>query len=241
MLTTEIRVLGSARTSRAPDLAEVRLQVSRWGREWNSTHQAVTAATNELIDVIKRLMVKNPLALEEPSIAQISQKSWSDDVGPAFSETVTVSVTFTDFQVMSRWILLSHKTLHVRGIDWMLSPQTKERLTILLSIEAVRDARKQAEILAAATGLRITDLQSLADPRTEIASAPHPTEDMGSSHEDNPSHNSSAPTSEITITPAPVYAEVTVAATFLAVSETEQLPFSTQDQQVDPFATTDSP
>lgn len=236
MPTTEIRVLGSASTSRVPDYAEVRLQVSRWGREWNSTHQAVTAAANELIDVIKRLITKNPRALEEPAVAQISQKSWSDETGIAYSESVTVTVVFSDFQVMSRWILLSHQTLHVLGIDWKLSPETHERLSILLSIEAVRDARKKAEVFAAAAGLAITGLQTLSDPRTETGANPAPSTEPAPAPEKGTAGRSDSPGGDIIISPTPVNMEVNIAAYFLASPESDQSEYAPGAQPADPFA-----
>ncbi|MDR2974734.1 MAG: SIMPL domain-containing protein [Propionibacteriaceae bacterium] len=165
MTVTDIKVTGSARDTRVPDRAELHLQISKWGRDWATTHRTVAASVGALSEAIKQLEVDSPQALYDHSIAQVSQSTWSDEIGAAYAETVDVTMVFTDFQVMSDWIFAhSNETVHIQGIDWQLSPAAKNDLAISLSVEAMRDARRRAETYAVAAGLTIIGINTIADP-----------------------------------------------------------------------------
>ena len=166
MSVTDIKVYGFARDSRTPNRAHVRLQVSKWGRDWETTHQAVMSGVGKVLDVIRSLMASKPQALQEPSITQISQKTWADDIGVAYSETVDVTVIFTDFHVMSQWIFKQpHGLFHVQRIEWRLSDDIEDEVNMTLSVQAVCNARLKAETFAAAAGLIITGIVALSDPQ----------------------------------------------------------------------------
>jgi len=163
MPVTDIKVVGSARGVNSPDRAEVRLQVNRWGRDWAATHQAVTGEVTELMETVKRLEAQQPMAVRGRSIAQISQRSWTDDIGTAYSEAVEVAVVFSDFQVMSQWIFSPEvEAMRVLGITWQLSPNAQKEIDIALSVDAMRDAHRKAETFATAAGLMIAGIQNIS-------------------------------------------------------------------------------
>ena len=214
MPLTDIKVYGSARDIRTPDRAEVRLKVSKWGRELPSIHQAVTLAVGALTDSLRQLAASYPQALGEPSIAQFSQKTWTDDIGTAYSESVDVTVLFSDFQAMSQWIF-SHTLdlVQLQSIDWALSAAALSEVSISLRVEAMRDARRKAETFAVAAGLVIVGIQTLADP--ELAGAePAPPQ---APERQAPAVAPIGPNGGgIDITPVPVESTVRLAAHFLA-------------------------
>jgi uncharacterized protein YggE len=214
MPVTDIKVYGYARAARTPDRAELRLQVNKWGRDWESIHRSVTAEVAALTDTIARLGADHPQAVYEHLISQISQKSWTDNIGPAYSETVDVTATFTDFQVMSDWVFRqSSDTVHIMGIEWGLSVPARNEMSIALSVEAMYDARRKAETYAVAAGLTILGIRTLADPglvtQEEAAPAtPAPTV--------KPTPKTGTPSDSIDITPAPIETEVRIAVHFVA-------------------------
>jgi len=216
MPVTDILVYGSARDTRAPDRAEVRLRVSRWGREWESTHKSVTAATGALMDTIAKLDARNPEALASHSIAQISQKSWTDDIGSAYSETVEITAVFIDFHAMSEWIFAQPSdTVSIQGIQWELSPTTQNELAIALSVEAMRSARRKAETFAAAAGLAIVGIQTLADPGLMDSTDPAMKRVPHVVVPEPPTRGASS-TEGVDITPQPIETEIRIEAHFLA-------------------------
>ncbi len=215
MPVTDIKVIGIAHDVRIPDRAEVRLQVSKWGRDWESTHRSVTGTVGGVTDAIKRLEEAQPQALHDYSISQISQRSWSDDIGAAYSETIDITMVFTDFQAMSDWVFTqSTETVRIRGIDWRLSAAARKELNISLSVEAIRDAQRKAETFAVAAGLTIVGIQTLAEPETVGASLPRPRGLAAATG------RSESGDSGIDITPAPIETTVRIDAHFLAEPET---------------------
>ena len=216
MPLTDIKVFGTARDIRTPDRAEVRLKVSKWGRELTSIHHAVTAAVGTLTDSLRHLAASYPQALGEPSIAQFSQKTWSDDIGTAYSESVDVTVIFSDFQVMSQWIFsLSLDLVQLQSIDWALSAAAQSEVSISLRVEAMRDARRKAETFAVAAGLAIVGIQTLADPELS-GDVPAPSAPQPAPVERPTPGNGATGTTGIDVTPVPIESNVRLAAHFLA-------------------------
>jgi len=214
MPQTDIEVHGFARDIRTPDRAEVRLQVSKWGRDLASIHQAVAAAVSGLTTTIENLEATKPDALDSHDITQISQRSWTDDIGTAYAESVNVTVVFCDFQAMSQWIFQQSTDLvQVEGITWKLSSASQNTISISLRIEAMKDARRKAETFAVAAGLVITSIETLTDDDVSddsTASAPAIPEP--------PSGRSASANGHlgINITPVPLETTVHLTAHFLA-------------------------
>jgi len=230
-MVTDISVYGRASDSRIADRAQLRFQVNRWGREWDTTHETVKVAIASVMEELDRLLLDHPRALGEPSIAQVCQKSWIDDIGVAYSESVDVSVFFTDFQVMTAWILMQpNEMFRNHTIEWSLSQTVRDEISIALSVQAVRDARRKAEIFATAAGLTITGMQTLEDPyvkESEVDGCFDPSEPV--SVEDSPS--------QIIIAPTTITTEVRIVAHFAAEPESEHTAY-TQSAQ---FAQTHRP
>jgi len=215
MPVTDILVYGSARDTRTPDRAEVRLQVSKWGRDWESIHQSVTAAAGSLMDAIKELEAKKPQALVSHSIAQISQKSWTDDIGAAYSESVEVTAVFSDFHTMSQWIFAQPtETVNIQGITWALSPSAQSELAIALTVEAMRNARRKAETFAASAGLDIIGIQTLADPGLMNTTDTGTRQPVAVTRE--ATRHGTPSSGGIDITPTPIETEIRIEAHFLA-------------------------
>ncbi|MDR0283949.1 MAG: SIMPL domain-containing protein [Propionibacteriaceae bacterium] len=206
MPTSIIHVHGSARDTRSPDSATIRVEVSKWGRDWNLTHQAVRSTVEGLMDDLQQLAADNPKALENPVVVQVSKRSWTDGIGVAYSETVDVAATFSDFQVMSQWVFThSTETISVYRIDWSLTAATKKEATIALSVAAMREARRKAEAIAAAAGLVIVGIESLTEPP-----------EAGDTSETLATLPGESPSATIEITPTPVDLVVRVEAQFRA-------------------------
>jgi len=232
-MTTDISVYGYACDTRIADRAQLRFQVSRWGREWDSTHETVKTAIASVMDDLDQLSADNPRALSEPSIAQICQKSWIDDIGVAYSESVDISVSFVDFQVMTAWILQQPTEMfHTHSIEWSLSQAVRDETSIALSVQAVRDARRKAEIYATAAGLVITGVSKL-DDSCVLDAGPDPEAPV----EDHPGLLDEAAPGEITISPTNITTEMRILAYFLAEPESEHTAY-TQSAQ---FAQTHRP
>ena len=209
---TDIEVHGFARDVRTPDRAEVRLKVSKWGRDLASIHQSVAAAVNGLTTTIEQLDTTSPDALDNHEITQISQRSWTDDIGTAYAESVDVTVTFSDFQVMSQWIFQQPTDLvQVEGITWKLSPATQSAIGISLRVEAMKDARRKAETFAVAAGLVIVSIDTLTDDDiSNNSSAVTPAADPPGRNGSGNNHLG------INITPVPIETTVHLTAHFLA-------------------------
>lgn len=212
MTTTDIRVLGSARDSRTADRAEICLKVSKWGRDWDYLHQSVMTEVNALLDNLTALVGRNPQSLQEPVVSRVSQKTWNDTIGVAYSEAMLVSVIFTDFQVMSQWVFaLTNEHSRSITINWKLSRTARNDLNIALGVEAVRDAQRRAETLAAAANLRIIGIQQIADPEMVRAATPAPIHEVAEAPAASDERQDS-----IDITPAVISTEVRVAVHFVA-------------------------
>ncbi|MCL2482779.1 MAG: SIMPL domain-containing protein [Propionibacteriaceae bacterium] len=232
MSVTDIKVYGTARDIRTSDRAEVRLKVSKWGRDWDSTHESVMAAVESIINEVKKLMADHPQGLYAPTKEQLSQKTWTDDIGTAYSESVNVAVVFSDFQVMSHWIFaLSSDTTQVESINWVLSKATKKELNIALCVEAMSNARRQAETLAVAAGLTITAIQTVSDPAlfaTTTAIVPEPATPAPTTPADNDDE-------AIDITPTMIETTVRIAVHFLAEPDPEHNSFPAARRTPSPF------
>ena len=224
-MVTDISVYGRAVDIRVADRAQLRFQISRWGREWDTTHETVKVAIASAMETLDRLLIDHPRALEEPYIAQICQKSWIDDIGVAYSESADVSVFFNDFQVMTAWILMQpNEMFRNHTIKWSLSQAIRDEISIALSVQAVRDARRKAEIFATAAGLAITGMQTLEDPYTAESEQPgllDTTEYSGTLDD---------PSSEITIAPTTITTEVRIVAHFSAEPESEHTAYTQSAQ-----------
>jgi len=191
-------------------------------------HETVRSAISAVMEALERLAVDHPGAVEEPSIAHVCQKSWIDDIGAAYSESVDVAVLFRDFQVMTAWILMQpYEMFHTHVIEWSLSQELKDDATIALSVQAVRDARRKAEIFATAAGLSITGMESLEDPRVEEPEH-GPSEPTADTY---PGVLDDLPLREIVIAPPTIQTEVSVVAHFTAEPEIEH---ASQAQSVRP-------
>ncbi|MCL2470558.1 MAG: SIMPL domain-containing protein [Propionibacteriaceae bacterium] len=233
MPVTDIKVYGSARDIRTSDRAEVRLKVSKWGRDWDSTHDSVMGAVDSIINEVKKLMTDNPQGLYEPTIEHLSQKTWNDDIGTAYSESVNVAVVFTDFQVMSHWIfVLTSDTTQVESISWGLAQATKKELNIALCVEAMSNARRQAETLAVSAGLTITGIQTVADPGLFGTTSSVVTEPTSSEPTTTPGgHEDDA----IDITPTMIETVVRLAVHFLAEPDPDHNSFPAARRTPSPF------
>ena len=224
-MVTDISVYGRASDSRVADRAQLRFQVNRWGREWDTTHETVKVAIASVMEELDRLLLDHPRALGEPSIAQVCQRSWIDDIGVAYSESVDVSVFFTDFQVMTAWILMQpNEMFRNHTIEWSLSQTVRDEMSIALSVQAVRDARRKAEIFATAAGLAITGMQTLEDPsvnESENNRLVDEAEHMSMSEDSS---------SEIVIAPTTITTEVRIVAHFSAEPESEHTAYTQSAQ-----------
>jgi len=228
-MVTDINVYGRACDSRVADRAQLRFQLSRWGREWDTTHETVKVAIASVMEELDRLLIDHPRALGEPSIAQVCQRSWIDDIGVAYSESVDVSVSFNDFQVMTAWILMQpNEMFRNHTIEWSLSQSVKDEMTIALSVQAVRDARRKAEIFATAAGLTITGMQALEDPCVEESEQ---TSVLASSQ---PPGMDEYASSEIIIAPTTISTEVRIVAHFAAEPESEHTAYTQSAQFAQP-------
>jgi len=227
-MVTDISVYGCARDSRVADRAQLRFQVSRWGREWDTTHETVKVAIASIMEELDRLLLDHPRALGEPSIAQVCQKSWIDDIGGAYSESADITVVFNDFQVMTAWILMQpNEMFRNHTIEWSLSQAVRAEMSIALSVQAVRDARRKAEIFATAAGLMITGLQILEDPCIQESEQ---NGFLGMADQAGATDESSI--SEIVIAPTTIATEVRIAAHFAAEPESEHTAYTQSAQFV---------
>jgi uncharacterized protein YggE len=177
------------------------------------------SGVNVVLDALKQVSTDYPKAIGTPEITQISQRTWADDIGVAYSEAVDVSVVFTDFHVMSEWIFQQpHGLFRVKAIDWQLSPALEKEVNIALSVEAVRNARRKAETFATASGLTITGIVTMSDPQLVTTSdtslnEPRPVPPQ-------PTHRTETTTDEVKITPMPIESEICIWAHFSAQPET---------------------
>jgi|GEM_PF-1443317 len=230
MQFTDIKVYGWARDVRIPDRAEVRLQVSRWGRDWQSMHQSVAGAVGALTEAVHRFEAENPQALSSHNIGQVSQRTWVDDIGTAYSETVDVIMVFTDFYIMSQWLFHQSPDLfQIHSIRWNLSATARTEMDIALSVEAVRDARRKAETYAVAAGLVLVGVQTLSDPEPDEETDPLVTEPAISVASSN-GRSTGGSRLNIDITPLPIETQTRIAVHYLAAPDPERSTFPVVQQ-----------
>lgn len=171
-MTTDIIVRGQARDVRDPDLAELTLVAQTEARDQATAHATVGSAVAALTASAAALQTANPGACDGLSASQAHQSSWTSKMGQRFTETVTATMRFTDFAVMSEWVFANTNAIvQLQHISWQLSRPVRDAVRRQLGMAAVADARDRAETFADAAGLTVIAVARLADPGLLFGSA----------------------------------------------------------------------
>ncbi len=181
--SVRISVRGEHTERAAPQRVVVHAGVTLDGPEARSVHDAVANTAVTLRTSIEALVVGG--SATEFSVDQVrlsSSRPWNSEGAQlplVHQATVDLTVTFTDFAVLTAWAAEHADTAGfvVRHLDWQLTDETRAELERRCRQAAYDDARRRAEDYAAAAGLgdlrvrRIDDDQTIAVPVFAMAAA----------------------------------------------------------------------
>lgn len=165
----KIRVRGSHSVSLAAEIGLARLAVQFEGEDAGATMTQAQSLANRIQAELRALPAD---ALERFSFEAPQRYSWQPTapdgsiLPPRTTVTIEITAAFRDFEVLGErtadWG--AHPGVQLRGVEWSLTPETKAANADAVLAEAVRDARRRAEVLAAAAGAGEVRILEIADP-----------------------------------------------------------------------------
>lgn len=173
-----ISVIGRASREVAPDFATVEVAVESRGPNPAAALDQNSAAARKVVELAGEFGISGPdLATAAVSLRPAS-KTVRDpggqvrDVPDGYQATNSVSVRVRDLKRLGALMrrLLDGGADRIGGVAFGLSEPGRTEDTV--RAEAVRDARRQAEILAEAAGTRLGRLDSIVSPPRAGAPAP---------------------------------------------------------------------
>ncbi len=160
-----ITVREKAEQYQAPERATVNMVIDITGYDREHVHMQVASSLRKVREDIERMRHDQDGPVTWHAISNANSWSWKNDDGVRFREQVEIKVKFSDFSTLGVWltgILLLDGT-RLNRIDWALTEQHKKELEQQLRQAAVQLAREKADQYAAAAGLRISAVKTIAD------------------------------------------------------------------------------
>lgn len=161
----EIKVEGEAERRVAPELAVLSVNLESEGTNRERVVRAVGVLSREFAEAVTPL---EPSAIRGWTLEPVQLLSWT--VGrrgntSRFAASASATVTFHDRQALADFCLAwgERDGVELCSTAWRLTPETEEAVETELLTEAVKQARRRAEILAAASGAAITGCTHLSD------------------------------------------------------------------------------
>ena len=178
-----ITVHGHHRISRSPELGRLHLQVEASGPDRATALETVQEETARLSGELQALRASGVLeqyAVQAPG-THVERDHDEHGRPTVLRHVVSVAVTavFTDAAVLgervSEWAL--REPLEIGWVDWQLTEATRRELEGSALTEAVADARRRAQVMAAAAGAGEVRVLEVADPG--LLSGSEATQDSG--------------------------------------------------------------
>ncbi|TFI00421.1 SIMPL domain-containing protein [Micrococcus lylae] len=165
-----ITVHGHHRISRSPELGRLRLRVEASGPDraaaLETVRQEAARLSGELLD-LKAGGLLDEYVVQAPG-THVERDHDEHGRPTVLRHVVSVAVTavFTDASVLgervSEWAL--RLPLEIGWVDWQLTEATHRELEESALTEAVADARRRAQVMAAAAGAGEVRVLEVADP-----------------------------------------------------------------------------
>lgn len=165
-MATLITVKEQAEHYEAPERATVSLVIEGSGYDRHQVHQQVANTLASVRTGIEQLRNDQQGPITWHSIANADTWSWKlEDGGVHFHERVSVEAKFNDFTKLGEWLTdyLKIPGVRLNFIRWTLTEPHRAALKTELRQRTVRLAREKAEEYAAAAGLRVSAVKTIAD------------------------------------------------------------------------------
>lgn len=161
-----ITVRGEHETRIAPERAIAHITIRAEGPERGAVVERMAALTEPVRDdLVSRKTAGTVVEWTSQRMAVWSERPWNQDgkrLAPVHYASVDVTVTFTDFAVLSWWAgeVVEREGVQFGWIDWQLTPDTRATIERDAATEAVRVAIRRADAYASALGLeKVTPIE----------------------------------------------------------------------------------
>jgi uncharacterized protein YggE len=180
-----ITVRGEHETRIAPERAIAHLTIRTEGHERGIVVERMAALTEPVRDDLASRKSDGTVAeWTSQRVSVWSERPWNNEgkrLAPVHYASVDLSVTFTDFAVLSWWAgeVAEREGVQLGWIEWKLTPETRAATERSVATEAVGVAAARATAYAGALGLANVTALEVADvglltrqDRPEAAPAP---------------------------------------------------------------------
>ena len=164
-MATSIIVNESAKHYESPERATVNIDIKYTSFDREKAHQRVSEVLRDVRAQIEGMHDGQNGPVTWYSISGASTWTSKDADGFKFSEEIEVKVKFSDFARLGNWLdsVLKYQGVRLRFIRWSVTQHREKELEALLRQAAVRAARQKAEQYAAAVGMHIVSIKTIAD------------------------------------------------------------------------------
>lgn len=166
-----ITVRGEHRAFRAPERATVRLRVSLEAAAADAAYAGVVESSSQITESLRTLHDPDEGPVTWWSSDQVrtgAHRPWNKDgkqLPLVHTAQVGFEAKFKDFEALSAFLgrTLAIRGASVQGIEWALTEAVRLGLQTTVRTEAVRDARRRAQVYADALGLGMVRAVEVAD------------------------------------------------------------------------------
>ena len=164
----EILVEGCAERQVRPELGELRLGLEHEGEN----REIVVDLTSDLAQRFAEAVAPlHPQAVASWTLEPVRVCTWRSQRRGAlrYRALAEATVVFRDFQALADFAVGWGEApgVEVRHTSWKLTPETEQKLEDELLTEAVRAARRRADIMARAAGAEVNVCVELSDRRSD--------------------------------------------------------------------------
>lgn len=167
-----ITVAGEHRLSRPPERATLSLRLAFEADEPAAAMQAVEHAAAALAEDLDTLHRADPSPITSATVQAPGTRSWrpwSQDgrqLPVRHEASVRATVTFQHIPALAAWASRwgARDGWSVESVDWTLTEEVRARLEADALAGAVADARRRAQVVAAAAGAGPVTMLDVADP-----------------------------------------------------------------------------
>ena len=168
----EIVVVGSHRAVLGPERATLHFSVAHESEDMESAVASTARLANMLRSEIEDLKAKVPTAITWFAVLPVRTRSWrpyNKDglVMPLrFGAVADIQVKFSDFAALAAFAARAgaESAVSLRSVEWALTEETRAKLTRKVLVEAVKNARDRALLIAQASGVDDVAVVEVADP-----------------------------------------------------------------------------
>lgn len=164
-MTTTVIVQESVEHYEPPQRATANLEIgfAEFSRE--QAHQRVSEVLGDVRAQVEGMYDGSRGLVTWYSVS--GARTWvrKDDDGTRFREEVVVKAKFRDFPRLGSWLdsVLRRQGVRLRSVTWSVTERRRKELEAQLRKAAVRAAMGKAEQYAAAAGMRVVSVRTIAD------------------------------------------------------------------------------